>query len=192
MKNFRMYWPVKPLKVNQYFGGNAGTYKQFGLDGHNGLDLDAIHGQPVYAAHDGICYPEIDSSGGNGVVLRTEEEYEYGGRTVHFKSIYWHLENAYAVVKLGQRVKAGDLIGYADSTGFSTGDHLHFGLKPQEWNESDWTWYNVAQTNGFLGAVDPLPFMNGYFAEDISKLITLWSHVKDLANQILLLYAKKK
>ena len=63
------------------------------------------------------------------------------------------------VSQLGWQVKAGDLIGYADNTGASTGDHLHFGLKPQAQNESNGAWYNTEQLNGYNGAIDPFPFL---------------------------------
>lgn len=185
-EKFTLFLPVKPLHVNQPFGVNPDIYKQFGLNGHNGIDLMATHGQPVYAAHDGTCYPEIDTNQGNGVVIRTDTEFNYNGTPVHFKTIYWHLVKADAIVKTGQKVKAGDLIGYADSTGFSTGDHLHFGLKPQAWNENDWVWYNVEQTNGFLGAVDPTPYLNGFFAVAATRIFGLYRQI------IALLLAFKK
>lgn len=154
-------YPVSPVSVNQPFGANPEFYadpKYGGIKGHNGIDFQALHGQPVYAAHDGVCYPEVDSSGGNGVVIRTNTTFDYGDTQVYFKSIYWHLVQDDAVVKTGDVVKAGDLIGYADSTGASSGDHLHFGLKPQLWNETNWIWYNPDQDNGFLGAIDPAPY----------------------------------
>lgn len=177
MAKFTLFYPVKPLYVNQVFGVNPQTYAQFGLAGHNGIDLRAFHGQKVFAAHDGVCFPEIDNSGGNGVIIRSTGEFDFNGKQVHFKTIYWHLDRADAVVKTGQKVKAGDLIGYADNTGFSTGDHLHFGLKPQEWNETDWSWGNSAQNNGFLGAIDPTPYWNGFYAEDAAKLFGLYGQL---------------
>ena len=175
MSSFELFYPVKPSVITQVFGVNGDYYRAHGImiDGHNGLDMQASHGQPVYAAHDGTCYPEIDASGGNGVVIRTNEAFDYEGQQVHFKTIYWHLMQADAVVKTGQKVKAGDLIGYADSTGLSTGNHLHFGLKPQAWNENDWTWFNVEQGNGYGGAIDPTPYFNHFFAEDAQKVISL-------------------
>lgn len=174
---FEIYYPVKPRWVNQSFGHIMPVYTSLGLAGHNGIDFMADHGQPVYAAHDGTCYPEIDVNGGNGVVIRTDETYDYNGQKVHFKSIYWHLMQADAVVKTGQKVKAGDLIGYADSTGLSTGDHLHFAIKPQAWNETDWTWYNVEQTNGYFGAIDPQQYFNGFYAQDAVKVVSLLTQV---------------
>lgn len=166
---FTLFYPVKPLYINQPFGVHPEVYGQFGLNGHNGLDMKAIHGQSVFAAHDGICYPEIDNNGGNGVILQTEIPFDYKGISAYFKTIYWHLIKANAVVKTGQHVKAGALLGYADSTGFSTGDHLHFGLKPQLWNENNWTWYNVEQHNGYLGAINPTPYFNHMYAIDLPR-----------------------
>ncbi len=183
MSKFDLFYPVRPYSLNQAFGGNPDLYKQFGIKGHNGLDLLATHGQPVYAAHDGTCFPEIDANQGHGVVIRSDEAYEYNGEAVHFKSIYWHLVQADAVVKTGQKVKAGDLIGYADNTGFSLGDHLHFGLKPQAWNEESWTWWNTEQKNGYLGAIDPEPFFNGYYAQDAGLVLTLMRSLVQLLTQ---------
>lgn len=182
---FDLFYPVKPKRFNQLFGNPAQMYSNLGLAGHNGIDFYATHGQPVYAAHDGTCYPEIDSSGGNGVVIRTIESYPYNGLIVHFKTIYWHLMKADAVVKTGQVVKAGDLIGYADNTGLSTGDHLHFGLKPQAWNEEDWTWSNTDQSNGYLGAIDPLPYFNGFYAQDAKNVLSLYKRTVEALKQFI-------
>lgn len=160
-------YPTTPFLISQKFGENPEYYKkEFNVNGHNGLDIVAQDGTPVYAAHDGICYPEVDSSGGNGIVLRTLETFDYEDKQVYFKSIYWHLKQADAVVKTGQKVKCGDLIGYADNTGKSTGSHLHFGLKTQRWDENDWQFYNLNQDNGFMGAIDPTPYFTGQYAKD--------------------------
>jgi len=187
MTKLRLYIPVKPYGLNQGFGGNYDSYKQFGIKGHNGLDLRASHGQPVYAAHDGICYPEIDSSGGNGVVIRTNDHFDYEDKQAYFRTIYWHLIQDDAIVKTGQQVKAGDLIGYADSTGYSSGDHLHFGLKPEDWDPKDWQFFNLEYDNGYKGAIDPTPYMCDIFAEDVNKMLLLLLSLKDALVKLLAL-----
>jgi len=185
MKKLQLYFPVKPLFYNQKFGeiSNIQYYKDHGLAlvGHNGIDFACSHGQPIYASHDGIAYFEIDGSQGYGVVLKTNEEYEYNGSTAYFKTIYWHLCDSrkepqfkspvegYTGYNNGLKVKAGDLIGYADSTGLSTGDHLHYGLKPMSGGESDNTYLNLENGNGYYGAIDPEPYFNGLFAQDINQ-----------------------
>lgn len=169
MKKFELYFPIKPWKVTQVFGVNGKYYQDNGIDikGHNGIDLRAYHGQNVYASHDGeVTYAGVDSNEGYGVVIRTTEPVDYEGKLVYMKTIYWHLIKIIPV-KVGQKVKAGDIIGYADNTGFSTGDHLHFALKPQGKGENDWTWYNTEQNNGYKGAIDPTPFFNGKYAVDV-------------------------
>lgn len=177
----QLYYPVKPASLNQGFGVNPTYYVKFGIAGHNGDDLAATHGQAVYAAHDGMAYYEVDVNQGDGFVIRTNEQFDYNDGQAFFKSIYWHLCSAndpqfkplIPTDGKGYPVKAGDLIGYADNTGApyeSTGDHLHFGLKPQaQSGEPDFAWYNVKQQNGYLGAIDPTPYWNGLFAEDINK-----------------------
>lgn len=171
MNNFKIYYPIKPLFITQPFGAtyNLSYYEANGikgLKGHNGIDMLAKTGQPVYASHDGIAYSEEDSNQGYGVVLITKNKFDYEGGQVFFKSIYWHLLPNIPVTS-GQEIKAGDLLGYADSTGLSTGAHLHFSIKPVENNEPAFAWINVHQNNGYLGNIDATPYFNSLFAEDI-------------------------
>ncbi len=150
--NPKLFYPIKPIFVNQAFAKNANSfYVESGMKGHNGIDLRAVHGQPIYATHDGVALPQIDDHGGNGIVLVAD-----GGE---YWTVYWHLIDDDAVVHSGQRVKAGDLLAYADNTGRSTGDHLHFGL---EFKDAD-------QNNGYKGYTDPQPYFNGLYAQDINN-----------------------
>lgn len=180
---FQISYPINSPLVHQGFGENPEMYsdpKYGGIKGHNGVDFFAQHGTPVYATHDGVCYPEIDSSGGNGVVIRTNQTFDYNDTQVYFKTIYWHLVQDDAVVKTGTSVKNGDLIGYADNTGASTGDHLHFGLKPQAWNEANWAFYNPEQNNGYNGAIDPTPYFDGSTPDTIKNLTNQVSILKKI------------
>ena len=170
-----LWYPLKPWIVSQGWGTNGEWYRANGIniEGHNGLDLIATDKQAVRAAHDGeIVYAGVDSKEGWGVVLRTLEPID----SVYYKTIYWHLIKEIPV-KVGTKVKAGDLIGYADNTGFSTGTHLHFGLKPQLKGENDWTWVNLEQSNGYLGAIDPTSYFNNYFAVDAQLVISILSSI---------------
>lgn len=181
-----LYYPLKPHYITQKFGETAllSYYNANGVNfkGHNGIDLVSHHGDAIRASHDGEAWYEIDSSQGHGVVIRTNDKFEYGDSGCYFKSIYWHMcdsnkEPQYRspielftdINKAGKQVKAGDIIGYADSTGLSMGDHLHFGLKPVAQNEFNGSFYNAAQENGYNGAIDPVPYFNGQFAEDIQN-----------------------
>lgn len=175
----KLEYPIKPFFVQQPFGVNGAYYQAHGINiiGHNGLDLKANHGQEVYASHNGTCYPEVDSTGGNGVVLVSDDTFVYDNKSVNYKTIYWHLTKDDAVVKTSQKVKTGDLIGYADNTGLSTGDHLHFGLKPVLDNgEAPFAWQTLNSTNGYLGAIDPTPYFNTPLTkvDILKKLIDLY------------------
>ena len=98
-------------------------------------------------------------------------------RECHVKSIYWHLLADGILVRAGQNVKVGDVIGLADSTGISKGDHLHFGLKPMYQGEEDWQWTNFQQDNGYKGAIDPNPFFNGVYADSAQTILSRMSQV---------------
>jgi len=185
----KLLQPIKPFAIIQPFGVNGEYYQEHGINikGHNGLDLHATHGQPVYAAHDGFAYYEWDSSQGEGVVIRSKEQAEVDGVLTYYKTIYWHMVDSVKEPKYkspitcldwnskGQEVKAGDLIGYADSTGFSTGDHLHFGLKPISTGETLGGVTNPNQNNGYGGAINPAPYIvypNFVFEKDLSYGMT--------------------
>ena len=179
---FKLYYPCRPHRINQKFGENANAfYKQLGMTGHNGIDLYALDGTPIRASHDGVVtFTGEDGSGGLGVVIRTEDKFDYQGADVHFKTIYWHLKTGTTKVKAGQKVKVGTLLALADNTGMSTGSHLHFGLKPVYKGEYDWQWFNLEQNNGYKGCIDPAPYWTGLLAENaslwikISSLLTDW------------------
>ena len=86
---------------------------------HNGIDLAAPHGTPVYATADGLVeMAQYYSSYGNYVQI------EHGG---DIETRYAHLSSY--TVSAGENVRAGDLIGYIGSTGRSTGPHLHYEVR---------------------------------------------------------------
>ena len=189
---FDLFYPVRPFTVIQPFGTNGEFYQKNGINikGHNGLDLLATHGQPIRASHDGTAYPGVDAKEGYGVVVRTNEEFWYKDRWVYFKSIYWHLLSNIPV-KMGQKVKAGDIIGYADNTGFSFGDHLHFGLKPQYPGEGETVWWNYEDANGYLGAIDPTPYFNKYYGDQAQFVLATLTSILELLKKVVFLLTKK-
>lgn len=144
MINLRL--PVKDVKINQPFGVNyLDFYQKLGMNGHNGIDFECHRYCSIYASHDGIIYYcGKDSTGGIEVDIWNKENL--------FKTLYYHLEDY--CVKQGQEVKAGDLIGRADNTGkYTTGDHLHYGLKDTKQDGS-----SLNLDNGYNGAKDPSPY----------------------------------
>ena len=86
---------------------------------HNGIDLAAAEGTPIYATRAGKVTTCAYQSGGAG-------NYVSINHLDGFSSIYMHM--THYVVSAGQSVSQGQLIGYVGNTGLSTGPHLHFGI----------------------------------------------------------------
>ena len=86
---------------------------------HNGVDMSAAQGTPVYAAKSGRVTVAAYQAGGAGYYVSIN----HGDG---FSSVYMHM--THFIVSPGQYVNAGQVIGYVGSTGLSTGPHLHFGI----------------------------------------------------------------
>lgn len=201
MKKLELLYPINNPTISQKFGVGQSVYsdpKYGGLQGHNGIDFVASHGSPVYASHDGLASFQIDSGGGHGVVIITDTPFDNGlGGECYFKTIYWHLcdglkEPLYASPFQGKTgfspISTGELIGYADNTGASTGDHLHFGLKQVEKGENWGVWYNLNQQNGYLGAIDPFPYLDKFTPfqfQTMKKEINLLQMVVELYKKLI-------
>ncbi|WP_353779334.1 peptidoglycan DD-metalloendopeptidase family protein [Winogradskyella sp. 3972H.M.0a.05] len=84
---------------------------------HFGMDFTAPRGTPVYASGDGVVKRADNSASGYGKHIRIDHGYGY-------VSLYAHLHKYN--VRVNQRVKRGDLIGYVGSTGRSEAPHLHY------------------------------------------------------------------
>ncbi len=105
---------------------------------HNGEDIGAPLGTEVGATNDGVVRLTVDHIfSGKGIFV------DHG---LGFYSMYFHLSEV--LVKDGDLVKAGQVIGRVGATGRATGPHLHWGVK-----------LNGARVNPY--ALLDLPFKNG-------------------------------
>ena len=87
---------------------------------HAGMDFAAAPGSPVHASGDGQV-TEVDIQQGYGKCIVVDHGFNY-------KTLYGHLQGFN--VKVGQKVKRGDVIGFVGSTGgLSTGPHLHYEVR---------------------------------------------------------------
>ena len=139
MKKFG-FRPLKNWQITQFFGENKACidvatgkkviscdgnnpppgYKSlYGSHGHRALDLIAPRWTPIYSIYDGVVAEKLTSEvQGWGVgILHNVDGTNYLSR-------YWHL--CAIDVDMGEKVSLGDFLGYADNTGWSAGDHLHF------------------------------------------------------------------
>ena len=87
---------------------------------HGGVDIGMAEGTPLYAMADGIvAWSDVDTAANGGYGQYVRIYYPILG----FDSFYGHMSKR--LVENGQKVAAGDLIGYSGNTGNSTGPHLH-------------------------------------------------------------------
>jgi len=108
-------WPTTRRSISGW------TFHDPSNPGHIGLDIAAEMWDPIVAAADGIVvFAEWGGGYGNLVIV----EHDGGWLTyyAHFSEI---------VVKVGQEVRQGEILGGAGTTGYSTGPHLHFEIRYQ-------------------------------------------------------------
>ena len=110
--------PLKTLRVTSAFGMRIHPISKV-WKMHEGVDFSAAQGTPIYAARSGKVTTASYQAGGAGYYVSIN----HGDG---FSSIYMHM--THYIVKPGDYVSAGQVIGYVGSTGGSTGPHLHFGI----------------------------------------------------------------
>jgi murein DD-endopeptidase MepM/ murein hydrolase activator NlpD len=153
-----------PRVVTQAFGARPEVYAQYGFPGHEGIDLQAASGAAVRAVADGQV-----------TKVTTTGNYGHRGDVSHaggWVTTYAHLSQ-FAGLAVGDAVTAGQVIGYAGSTGNSTGAHLHLGLKRPGYtftDEAGTVWpFNIFDPSGYIApllppaetTVDLLPYFQG-------------------------------
>jgi murein DD-endopeptidase MepM/ murein hydrolase activator NlpD len=84
---------------------------------HTGIDFTAPRGTEIYATGNGKVQKVIMKKRGYGYHVVIDHGYGY-------KTLYAHMSKF--KVKVGEKIKRGDVIGYVGSTGTSTAPHLHY------------------------------------------------------------------
>lgn len=154
------HWPTQYKIVNQRFGVNPQIYNTYNLPGHEGVDCKANYGTEIYTVAAGTV---------SDIHTNTNDNHNYGifvrvDHTDNWQTTYAHLESVNVYV--GQTVTGGQLLGLADSTGNSTGSHLHLTLKNKAKSYTDAngvTWpYNIWNPEPFMAHFEgvywpPLP-----------------------------------
>lgn len=136
--------------VTQGFGQNPDIYKQFDLEGHNGIDFDTPIGTTIYAPHEGTvwAYNQGDEGYGQYIVLDSDNR----------RSILAHLSE---ILVEGGDVYQGDPIAKAGDTGFCTAPHLHWTFKIKAEHDVK------NRDNGYDGAVDVTEFTRLWLDQDM-------------------------
>jgi murein DD-endopeptidase MepM/ murein hydrolase activator NlpD len=111
--------PVKSARFESAYGERSDPFTG-GRARHMGIDLSGPVGTPIYATADGVVSDAGWNSGGYGNLIKLDH-----GRGVETR--YAHLSSI--VVRAGQTIKRGQMIGKMGSTGRSTGSHLHYEVR---------------------------------------------------------------
>lgn len=144
------HWPTDHKTITQAFGNNPGYYGQWGLPGHEGIDIRSRF-DPIYAVADGtVAEAGRDNDYGNFVIIRHPEGY---------RTWYAHLSQI-NIVK-GQVVSGGQRLGNGGDTGNSEGAHLHLRL-----DRPGYTYIDKAGNIWPRDIHDPTPFLAPLMAED--------------------------
>lgn len=114
-------------------------YTEWGITGHNGLDFGLNEGTEVYPCDNGkIIQSGENGDFGNSITI----EHSWG------QSLYAHLKET--KVYVGDIAEVNKVIGLSGKTGAAFGEHLHFAIKPT----------NPDNNNGYLGFIDPSPYLS--------------------------------
>lgn len=180
----KLYYPHEPYIISQHWGNPNGAYAaQFNDPNfklHNGID--SVTGQnnsdgtiatefPVYCPVEGFRVLQVDyapKGGGNEIWLISKEPLQMFERNCYALLVLAHAKKV--LVKAGDEPTLGQLLTISDTTGFSTGLHVHMGLYRVDYNG---TWYTKLDTNEATGSFDPSLFFADEFAIDKAPLTTL-------------------
>lgn len=122
---------LRSLEISSRFGSRISPFGS-GKEFHSGVDIRADYGDPIVATADGT----VVLAGWMGRLGRTIKIAHSSG----FTTVYGHL--MVIMVKRGDRVRKGEVIGQAGSSGRSTGPHLHYEVQYKR------------------RALNPVPFLN--------------------------------
>lgn len=108
--------PVEGARISSPFGIRFHPIRQT-LRMHSGIDYAVASGTPIRAPSDGVVTSiGVKGGYGNAIMLRHSDS---------MQTLYGHM-SAFANIRVGQHIRAGEIIGYVGSTGVSTGPHLHY------------------------------------------------------------------
>jgi len=110
--------PLDFAYISSHFNPNRMHPILHKIKAHNGVDYAAKRNTPIMASGDGVI-SFLGRQSGYGRTI----EIKHGG---NIKTLYAHLEKFENKLKVGSKIKQGDIIGYVGDSGQATGPHLHF------------------------------------------------------------------
>ncbi|MFO7923222.1 MAG: M23 family metallopeptidase [Bacteroidales bacterium] len=129
-------------RIGGYFGMRIHPIYKIRMH-HSGMDFTAPRGTDVYATGNGVVSRIVISKARRDYGTFIEIDHGYG-----YKTLYGHLDEV--LVRRGQEVKRGDVIGLVGNTGASTAPHLHYEVKQNN--------RPINPINYFYGDISPEEF----------------------------------
>ncbi|TVZ26176.1 murein DD-endopeptidase MepM/ murein hydrolase activator NlpD [Gillisia sp. Hel_I_86] len=114
LQSFFLKAPLNFSRISSRFSGNRYHPVQKRWKAHKGTDYAAPHGTPIWSTANGTVIA-ASYTGGNGNYVKVKHNDTYTTQYLHMSK---------RNVRVGQRVKQGDIIGYVGSTGLATGPHV--------------------------------------------------------------------
>ena len=157
--------------------GQKNLYTEIlGMKGHNGFDHATWHGEPLYFPVDipGAKWrakTEVDNAGGIGIDVVSKEVITFEGYIGYLKFKFWHLMKV--SVADSEEVKLGQLLGFCDTTGLSSGDHLHWSMA-----KCDVDGNPLDRWNGYYGKMDFAPWFENKFVITHLQLVNAEAQIK--------------
>ena len=189
-------------KGNFCSAGYQSFYESIGMKGHNGVDMASWYREPVFfpvnADTKWYAKTEKDYAGGLGVDIfsvsplkfdvlpphtgdQARKLWSENGKMLRVKFRFWH-GDANAVGE-NQSVELGTFIQYSDSTGASSGNHLHWSMKFVDDNDR-----TLDTNNGYRGAVDFAAYYIDWYVLDYlgvkKKVLSLKEQVDRLVFEV--------
>lgn len=148
LQSFFLKAPLNFSRISSRFSPRRFHPVQKRWKAHKGTDYAAPHGTPIWSTANGVVVASSYTSG-NGNYVKIKHNGTYTTQYLHMSK---------RNVKVGQRVKQGDIIGYVGSTGLATGPHVCYRF-----------WVNGVQVDPFrqmLPAAEPIDdnLKDSYFA----------------------------
>ena len=114
LQSFFLKAPLNFSRISSRFSGNRFHPVQKRWKAHKGTDYAAPHGTPIWSTANGTVIAS-GYTGGNGNYVKVKHNDTYTTQYLHMSK---------RNVRVGQRVKQGDVIGFVGSTGLATGPHV--------------------------------------------------------------------
>lgn len=114
LQSFFLKAPLNFSRISSRFSGNRYHPVQKRWKAHKGTDYAAPHGTPIWSTANGTVIAS-GYTGGNGNYVKVKHNETYTTQYLHMSK---------RNVRVGERVKQGDVIGFVGSTGLATGPHV--------------------------------------------------------------------